>query len=231
MRETAGVPLPPGQHRIDGFPRFGTQPSRPPPAVPAQPVIEIRGAGPEAFEVPLARLATLPRRELVADFHCVAGWTATDLRWEGVPFAAFYRAILEPALPASTLITHVVFRGLDGYRSAVLLADALAEDVLLAERLDGRPLDSDHGAPVRVVSPGQYGYHSVKHLCRIELHAAAPKRHRSLPLRVLSPHPRARVWQEERHRHLQPWSIRRIYRTTVTPIAWLSARSSKEARP
>ncbi len=226
------MPLPPGQHLIDGFPRFGTHLSRPAPAVPAHPVIEIRGAGPEAFEVPLARLATLPRREQVADFHCVAGWSATNLRWEGVPFAAFYRAVLEPALPATTVITHVVFRGLDGYRAAALLADALADDVLLAERLDGRPLDSDHGAPVRVVSPGQYGYLSVKHLCRIELHTAAPKGvYRSLPLRVLSPHPRARVWQEERHRHLPPWSIRQIYRTTVAPIAWLSARGSKETRP
>jgi hypothetical protein len=36
-----------------------------------------------ALDLPLATLATLPRRELTADFHCVAGWSATDLGWEG----------------------------------------------------------------------------------------------------------------------------------------------------
>ena len=36
--------LPPGQRAVDGFPRFGTHLHRPPPAVPAEPVIEIAGA-------------------------------------------------------------------------------------------------------------------------------------------------------------------------------------------
>jgi DMSO/TMAO reductase YedYZ molybdopterin-dependent catalytic subunit len=50
-------------------------------------------------------------------------------------------------------VTHVAFGGLDGYRSVVTIEDALAEDVLIAERLEGRPLDGDHGAPVRLVRP------------------------------------------------------------------------------
>ena len=55
------------------------------------------------------------------------------------------------------------------------IEDAVAEDVLLvAERLDGRPLDSDHGAPVRLVSPNQYGFVSTKHLCRIDVRSADP---------------------------------------------------------
>ncbi len=81
--------LPPGQHQTDGLPRFGTHLHRPAPAVPVNPVIEIGGAVAESFAVPLVTLATLPRRELTADFHCVAGWSATDLRWEGVAFETF----------------------------------------------------------------------------------------------------------------------------------------------
>src|SRR5881227_1516256 len=54
------------------------------------------------------------------------------------------------------------------------IEDALAEDVLIAERLDGRPLDGDHGAPARLVSPEQYGFVSTKHLCRVELHTTDP---------------------------------------------------------
>lgn len=221
--------LPPGQRAADGFPRFGTHLSRPAPAAPADPVLAITGLVPAA-EVPLTALAALPRREITADFHCVAGWSATGLRWAGVPFATFYQTYVAPARPAGTPVTHLVFRGLDGHRSVVTIDDALAADVLLADHLDGRPLGSDHGAPLRLVSPGQYGYVNVKHLCRIGVHGSEPRSvHLSLPMRLLSPHPRARVWQEERHRHLPSWSIRRIYRATVGPTARLCARGGEDA--
>jgi DMSO/TMAO reductase YedYZ molybdopterin-dependent catalytic subunit len=217
--------LPPGQRRIDGFPRFGEHLHRPAPAVPSDPVIEIGGAVAEPFAVPLAKLATLPRRELIADFHCVSGWSATDLHWEGVAFETLYRELIEPSVKPGAAVTHVSFGGLDGYRSVVLIEDALAEDVLIAERLDGRPLHGDHGAPVRLVSPRQYGYVNTKHLCRIELHTAEPTdADVSLTDRLLASHPRARGWEEERHRHLPGWSVRHVYRLFIRPIRFLSAR-------
>jgi DMSO/TMAO reductase YedYZ molybdopterin-dependent catalytic subunit len=224
------VILPPGQHAIEGFPRFGTHGHRPPPALPTDPVIEIGGAVAKPVTVPLADLATLPRRELTADFHCVAGWSATALHWEGVSFETFYRMIIEPSLSPETSITHVVFEGLDGYRSIVSVDDALADGVLIAQHLNGQPLDTDHGAPVRVVSPNQYGFISTKHLCRIELHTARPaeKYHPSpivqLGLQVVKPHRRARVWQEERHRYLPAWFVRPVYRRIIPAIRLLSAR-------
>ncbi len=185
-----------------------------------------------SFVLPLELLATLPRRELVADFHCVAGWSATVLQWEGVAFETFYRALVEPSVRPGAAITHVVFGGLDRYRSVALLADVLTEDVLVADRLDGRPLDGDHGAPARLVSPHQYGYVSTKHLCRIELHTAEPTGvHRSRALRLLKPHPRARVWEEERHRYLPAWSLRHVYRLFIPPITFLSARGNRHRHP
>jgi DMSO/TMAO reductase YedYZ molybdopterin-dependent catalytic subunit len=202
-------------------------------------VIEISGAVAKPFARPLAELATLPRRQLIADFHCVAGWSATDLRWEGVAFETFYRLIIEPSVPPDASITHVVFEGLDGYRSIVSIEDALADDVLMAEHLNGRPLDSDHGAPVRLVSPNQYGFVSTKHLCRIELHTDEPKEnfgHVSLIGQVafrtpfFQRHPRARVWQQERHRYLPAWSLRPLYRLLIPPIAFLSAHGSGRGR-
>jgi DMSO/TMAO reductase YedYZ molybdopterin-dependent catalytic subunit len=201
-------------------------------------MIEVRGAVTKAFTFALAELATLPRREITADFHCVAGWSATDLRWEGVGFETFYRLIIEPALPLGPLITHVVFGGLDRYRSIVVLEDALADDVLIADRLDGQPLDSDHGAPVRLVSPRQYGFINTKHLCSIELHTSEPPEdyHPSpliqIGLRALiRPHQRARVWEEERHRHLPAWSVRPVYRALIGPIRRLCAGASEPSTP
>jgi DMSO/TMAO reductase YedYZ molybdopterin-dependent catalytic subunit len=194
-------------------------------------VIEISGAVAKSFALPLAALATLPRRELTADFHCVAGWSATDLHWEGVAFETFYGTVIEPSVQPDASVTHVVFGGLDGYRSVVSIEDALAEDVLIADRLDGRPLDGDHGAPVRLVSPKQYGFVSTKHLCRIELHTAEPAGVYASPaLRLLAPHPRARVWEEERHRFLPAWSLRPGYRLLIPPIAFLCARGSRRSR-
>jgi len=213
------VSLPPGQRLIDGFPRFGQDVSGPPPVVPSDPAITIAGAVSEAFEVPLAALATLPRQEIAADFHCVAGWSATKLRWEGVSFATVYRTLIEAALLPGTSVTHLVFGGLDGWQSVVTIEDALADDVLIAENLDGSPLNGDHGAPARLVSPKQYGYINTKHLCRIEVHTREPRGiDESLIMRLLSSHPRARVWKEERHRYLPAWSIRRLYRATIAFI-------------
>jgi DMSO/TMAO reductase YedYZ molybdopterin-dependent catalytic subunit len=228
MQNTA-VGLPPGQRRIAQFPRFGVHLSRPAPAVPVDPVIEIRGAVTEPFDVPLANLAALPRRELVADFHCVTGWSAANLRWEGVSFETFYRDVIEPALPSATLVTHVVFGGLDGYRSVALIEDALADGVIIAERLDGRPLDGDHGAPMRLVSPAQYGYMSTKHLCRIDVRIAEPTACR-LPLGALliKSHPRARVWAEERHAFLPTWLVRPVYRSLKLPFLYLCGRRTSQ---
>jgi DMSO/TMAO reductase YedYZ molybdopterin-dependent catalytic subunit len=233
FRGRIDVTLPPGQQAVGGFPRFGTHFHRPPPAVPTDPVIEISGAVTKSFAVPLAELETLPRRELVADFHCVAGWSATSVQWEGVAFATFYRTIIEPSLRPGTAITLVSFDGLDGYQSIVWLEDALAEDVLIADRLDGRPLDGDHGAPVRLVSPSQYGFISTKHLCRIELHTSQPaENYHPSPLiqfglQLVKPHRRARVWQEERHRYLPAWAVRPVYRLIIPTIRNLSRRGSR----
>ena len=219
--------LPPGQRRIDWFPRFGTDLTGPTPTVPAAPCIAIRGVVTGAVEFPVADLGRLNRREVVADFHCVAGWTFTDLRWEGVPFAEFFRQVIEPILAPGVCVTHVAFRGLDGERAVFEIADAMAESVLIADTLDGAPLGGDHGAPARIVSPNQYGYMNIKHLCRIDLLAGAPAPRRHAPLleRLLLSHPRARVWEEERHGSAPSWLVRPIYRAIKGVLLWRAERA------
>jgi DMSO/TMAO reductase YedYZ molybdopterin-dependent catalytic subunit len=180
--------------------------------------------------MPLAELKRLPRHEITADFHCVAGWSAVGLRWEGVAFADFYREVVEPSLDPDAKVTHVVFGGLDGYRSIVTLDDALGDDVLIAERLNGEPLRPNHGAPARLVSPSQYGFISTKHLCLIEVHTSEPPTHYhpsplvQFGLTLVKPHERARVWAEERHRYLPARLLRPLYRQLIPPIKALSSR-------
>ena len=228
--------LPPGQRRVEGFPRFGTHMHRPPPVAPSYPEIEITGAVGAPFAVSVAELANLPRRQLTADFHCVAGWSATDLHWEGVTFETLYRMRIEPSVAPGASITHLAFEGLDHYRSFVLLEDALDPDVLIADRLDGQPLDGDHGAPVRLLSPKQYGFISTKHLCRIELLTREPTEHYhpspiiQLGLQLVKPHRRARVWHEERHRYLPSWLVRPIYVQLLPAFRALFGSPSRRRR-
>jgi DMSO/TMAO reductase YedYZ molybdopterin-dependent catalytic subunit len=220
-KRTTRTGLPPGQRALDRFPRFGTHLNRPAPIVPASPVVEVSLPGAEDLSLPVGDLVGAHRRRLMADFHCVSGWSATGLVWEGIGFATFYREVVEPRLPAEAAVTHVLFAGLDGHESLLLLEDALGDDVLLADGLDGAPLDDDHGAPLRLVSPQQYGYLSCKHLCRIEVLTTPPSRELGAahpisrwglrgPLVVR--HARARVWEEERHTFLPARFLRPLYR-------------------
>ena len=53
------------------------------------------------------------------------------------------------------------------YERSLTVGDALRPEVLLAYEMNGRPLEPQHGAPVRLLVPGWYGMTSVKWLTRI----------------------------------------------------------------
>ncbi len=204
--------LPPGQRARAGFPRFGlTQYAKRFPAELSGSALELSG---DALGAPLTvDLAGLPRVSVRADFHCVTTWSATDLDWEGVRFVDFYRARVEALIGPDRQARFVLMRGQDGYRSALPLADLLADDVLLADRLNGQPLDIAHGAPLRLVAPAHYGYKSVKHLNRLEF-CQAPPQVRPAALTFMD-HPRARVALEERGRWIPGWLLRLPYRSLI----------------
>jgi Oxidoreductase molybdopterin binding domain len=96
-----------------------------------------------------------------------------------------------------------------------LQMDLLAPDVLLADRLFGQPLSLEHGAPLRLVALGHYGYKSVKHLDRIEFRVSDAG-YRPYGLRFMV-HPRARVAFEERGQWLPGWLLRVLYRPLIGP--------------
>ena len=132
---------------------------------------------------------------------------------------------------AAGIVTHVKFVGMDGHWCVALLEDVLGDDVLLAEHLDGEPLDGDHGAPLRLVSPGQYGFVNTKHLCRIELLTSEPATcvggastaaYLGLRLFGYKGFVRARVWEQERHRFLPPRLVREISRLLIPGLRRLS---------
>ena len=221
-----GTDLPPGQRHLDVFPRFGAQPLRPPPVVNGPRALVVAGEGMhEPVTIGSAALDALPRRNQRSDLHCVTTWSAQDLRWGGVAMREVWRALVQPRLDPDSRIRYVQAVGADGYRATLLVDDLLGPNVLVADTLDNAPLDARHGAPLRLVSPSQYGYKSVKHLERLILHARRP------PGR-LGPkeHLRARVAREERHSRLPGRLLRVPYRSLVPITAHLAERSARSPR-
>jgi DMSO/TMAO reductase YedYZ molybdopterin-dependent catalytic subunit len=95
--------------------------------------------------------------------------------WTG----AVLRDVLDRADPSADAI-EVLFQGADegvpkdlgkhiAYERSLPLADALRPEVLVAYAMNGAPIPTEHGGPLRLVVPGWYGMASVKWLTRITL--------------------------------------------------------------
>ena len=92
--------------------------------------------------------------------------------WTGTPL----RGVLEDA-DVSADTVEMLFTGLDRgvqgdevqyYQRSLTLAEAMREEVLLVYDMNGRPLEPQHGYPLRLIVPGWYGMTSVKWLSSIE---------------------------------------------------------------
>jgi DMSO/TMAO reductase YedYZ molybdopterin-dependent catalytic subunit len=227
--------LPPGQREVPAFHRFGlTQFANRFPKQTANGELRVIGKVAQALHIQNV-LQGLPRVEQLSDFHCVTTWSFRPLRWEGVRFADFYAQILQPLAAPDPAAILVALRGQDGARTAMLLEDLLAPDVLLADRLNGSPLSIDHGAPLRLIAPAHYGYKSVKHLMQIEFRLPADG-YRVSGLRFMD-HLRARVALEERGRFFPGWLLRYLYRPFIrgtvarfakASLSWQSASETKD---
>ena len=113
----------------------------------------------------LGDLKALPRADQVSDFHCVTGWSVSDVRWAGVRI----KDVLDRVAPAKS-VTSLRFVSAEApYEDSLTLEQALLPNVMLAYEMDGGPISRPHGAPVRLVIPDMYGYKSVKWVERIEL--------------------------------------------------------------
>jgi len=215
-RRAAG--LPPGQRLLQQMPRFADNPFLPPPVDTLAPALAITLEGAPLARVSEELLLRLGPRDMRADFHCVTTWSVRGLVWRGVPLREGLAAVGITEAPAP----YAVARGADRQWTTFLWDDLTAPDVLVATHLDGKPLDARHGAPLRLVSPSQYGYKNIKHLVEIDFRKAEP---------AMDPkqHLRARVALEERHSRLPARFLRFPYRLLIGPTARLSERTLRRS--
>jgi DMSO/TMAO reductase YedYZ molybdopterin-dependent catalytic subunit len=122
----------------------------------------------------LAELRAMPLQTQITRHDCVEGWSAIG-KWRGVPLAT----VIAMAQPKSNA-RYVIFSCFDKdeagteYYESLDLHQAAHPQTLLALDLNDKPLDPDHGAPVRLRIPTQLGYKSAKWVRKIELASAFP---------------------------------------------------------
>jgi DMSO/TMAO reductase YedYZ molybdopterin-dependent catalytic subunit len=210
------TPLPHGQRLVEEFPRFGV--ARFARRKIDHQEIRLEFSGPLARAVVLTAtdFAQLQRVTVTLDFHCAAGWSYPALTWSGYRFNDVWNTFVAPNLNSKEELGFTILRGRDGYRTALPLADLLAPDVLIADRMNDQPLNVEHGAPIRLIAPAHYGYKSAKHLASIELRRDDHGYRPLLP--KLLDHPRARVALEERGQFLPGWLLRYAFRPLIQPI-------------
>jgi DMSO/TMAO reductase YedYZ molybdopterin-dependent catalytic subunit len=125
--------------------------------------LRIDGLVDQPVSLSFAELRALPRAEQVSTFHCVTGWTVSNVTWAGVRF----HDLLAAARPTAAARALTFVSAEQPYTDSLTLDQAGLKDAMLAYEMDGKPLSRPHGAPVRVVIPDMYGYKNVKWVERI----------------------------------------------------------------
>lgn len=111
----------------------------------------------------LADLQAMPQRRLVKDVQCVTGWRVPDTPFEGVPLAHLLDAA--GVRPGAKAVRFDCFDG--AYSESLTLEQARRDDVLVALRLQDKPISHEHGGPVRLYVAPMYFYKSAKWLSGI----------------------------------------------------------------
>jgi len=132
----------------------------------------VSGAVDRPMHFSLSGLQRMAQQTQITRHDCVEGWSAIGA-WTGVPL----RHVLRLARPRRDA-RYVVFRCMDRddqgtpYYESLDMAQAFHPQTLLALKLNGRPIEPDHGAPVRLRVPTQLGYKSAKWVAEVQVVAS-----------------------------------------------------------
>jgi DMSO/TMAO reductase YedYZ molybdopterin-dependent catalytic subunit len=171
-RLTGGLGLPGAQRRFtgsrevasfsgNGFPVVSWMADQPAPLDVTTWRLRVTGLVAEPFAISRDELDA--RDELTATLDCTGGFYTTQ-HWSGTRVGA----LLDRAgvLPEARWVRFV---SITGYRWSLPLEQA--RETLIAARVGDEPLSHGHGAPARLVAPGERGFVWVKWLALIEVRA------------------------------------------------------------
>lgn len=127
--------------------------------------LKVTGLVERPLRLTLDDLEAMPVTELTKDFQCVTGWRVPNVHWEGVRLSE----ILDRAGVHGNA-SALAFTSFDRADTESLTLDqAKRADVIVAYRMLGAPVTTEHGGPVRLYVAPMYGYKSLKWLSGIEV--------------------------------------------------------------
>lgn len=160
ISSAVGVPLP-GADEFRFYTVTGSYP-----VIPADTYeLTVDGMVREPLRLSIADLRSMRRTHFVHRFQCVTGWYVPNVAWEGVRLSEVLRhaGVLRQA-------TALRLFSADGvYTESLTLAQAQIPDIIVADKMLGANVTSEHGGPVRLYVPPMYGYKSIKWMNRIEV--------------------------------------------------------------
>ncbi len=133
-----------------------------PPVDPATYRLNIRGLVERPQTLSLDQLRRLPQESQNTRMKCVQCWSSRTT-WGGFRFGH----LLEIAKPAKTAKA-VRLDCADKWYEYFTIEDLLKPRVMFVLDMAGKPLSDRHGAPLRLIDPGRYGYKSAKLITAIE---------------------------------------------------------------
>lgn len=130
--------------------------------------LKVGGLVENPVELSLSQIQALGEDEHIAMHHCIQGWSGIA-QWNGVSM----KKLIELVKPKPSARTVAFFSfGEDQfgevYYDTQSLKNVLETECLLAYKLNGNALPSEHGAPLRLRVENQLGYKMVKWIERIE---------------------------------------------------------------
>jgi DMSO/TMAO reductase YedYZ molybdopterin-dependent catalytic subunit len=139
--------LPPGQSLTQKFPVLHYGPT--PQTDLSTWTLKVFGLVDEAVTWDWDAFNKLPRKTLTMDIHCVTRWSKFDTDWEGVSLKTLVdEGFIKLRPEAKYVIQHCEH----GYTTNTPIETVMADNFLLATHFDGKPLDIEHGWPLRGVT-------------------------------------------------------------------------------
>jgi DMSO/TMAO reductase YedYZ molybdopterin-dependent catalytic subunit len=146
--------------------------------------LDVTGLVKQSLSLTLDQIKARPRQEVTFTIEC-SGNTGLPFFWGGIGNARWAGTPLAGVLQDAGVLDQgkeIVFYGTDIGKEtvrdfeisqpmarAMSVADAMNPNNLLCYEMNGAPLESGHGAPLRLIAPGWYGVANVKWLDRIEV--------------------------------------------------------------
>ncbi len=130
--------------------------------------LKVGGLVENPVELSLSEIAALGGDEFITMHHCIQGWSGIA-QWNGVPMKNLIDLVKpKPSVRAVAFFSfgEALYGGV--YYDTQSLENVLKPECLLASGMNGAPLTTVYGAPLRLRVENQLGYKMVKWIERIQ---------------------------------------------------------------